>query len=174
MDITFLILLAVGTLFIAKWYFESKSSSVAGAKIKKDKAEYVYQKKPFLMTNSENDFSKILFERFSGNYRIYAQIHLSSIVDHQVKGQNWKSALSRIDRKSVDFVICDKQNNKPLCAIELDDWSHETDVAKSRDAFKESLLAMAELPLVRINDWRKTPEQEICNSIAAKLPAANV
>jgi very-short-patch-repair endonuclease len=125
------------------------------------------------MTNSENNFSKILFKNFEESYRIYPQIHLSSIIDHQVKGQNWKGALSHIDRKSVDFVICDKIYSSPLCAIELDDWSHKTTEAKTKDTLKEELLSMANLPLVRINNWRALSEEEIVNLVKAKLEPVN-
>jgi very-short-patch-repair endonuclease len=165
-----IIILFLGLAAFIKIYLNNRPTSKDNyAKVKKH--DYTYKRKDFLMTNSENDFSKLLFKRFGNDYRIYPQIHLSSIIDHQVKGQNWKGALSHIDRKSVDFVICDKDRNRPLCAIELDDWSHESVAAKDKDALKESLLAMANLPLARIDNWRNLSEDEIYSSIDTKLPA---
>lgn len=46
-------------------------------------------------------------------------------MDHKIKGQNWQGALSHIDRKSVDIVLCDKNYIAPKLVIELDDKSHE-------------------------------------------------
>jgi len=173
MNSLILITLAIVLFLLIKYYLLSKKSTNNDISNKKQKIEYTYKHKDFLMTSSENDFSKLLFRRFSDEYRIYPQIHLSSIIDHQVKGQNWKAALSHIDRKSVDFVICDKEHSRPLCAIELDDWSHESAEAKDKDALKENLLSMSSLPLVRINNWRDKSEEEIYNSITAKLPTRN-
>jgi len=169
MNSLIIIILVVGLLIFIKNFLDSRTSSKASSE-KFKKQEYTYKRKDFLMTNSENDFSKLLFEKFSNEYRIYPQIHLSSVIDHQVKGQNWKAALSHIDRKSVDFVICDKDHNRPLCAIELDDWSHDSDSAKAKDAVKEQLLVMAMLPLLRIYNWRNLSEEEIYKLIVVKLP----
>jgi len=43
-----------------------------------------------------------------------------TVLEHRIKGQDWKAAFRRINGKSVDFVICDKAYIKPLLAIELD------------------------------------------------------
>ena len=57
-----------------------------------------------------------------------------------------------MDRKSVDFVFCDKDYCRPLLAIELDDYSHNREDRKIRDAEVERILQQAQLPLLRFTD----------------------
>ena len=82
---------------------------------KKPKREYVYAKKACAMTQHELIFYKTLLEAISGCV-IIPQAHLSMFLDHKVYGQNWSRAFSRINGKSVDFLIC-TNNMKPLIAI---------------------------------------------------------
>ncbi len=131
--------------------------------------KYSYKNKPFLMTKSENEFIQMLFNELRDDYRIYPQIHLSNLVDHRSENQSRKGAFAHVNGKSVDFVICDKLYSRPLCAIELDDWSHDTDGAKEKDAVKENILQMAGIPLVRFRDWSKLNRTEMINEIKTKL-----
>ena len=57
------------------------------------------------MTQHELIFYKTLLEAVSGCV-IIPQAHLSMFLDHKVYGQNWSRAFSRINGKSVDFLIC--------------------------------------------------------------------
>ncbi len=61
-----------------------------------------------------------------------------------------KSAYNRINRKHVDFVICEPKTMNPLFAIELDDSSHERADRVERDAFVDSVFEVAQLPLLHI------------------------
>lgn len=67
------------------------------------------------MTQHELIFYKTLLEAISGCV-IIPQAHLSMFLDHKVYGQNWSRAFSRINGKSVDFLIC-TNNMKPLTAL---------------------------------------------------------
>lgn len=57
---------------------------------------------------------------------------------------------NRVKSRHVDFVICDKQNIKPLLAIELDDSTHRRKDRKESDEFKDEIFEDMELPLLRI------------------------
>ena len=57
--------------------------------------------------------------------------------------------LNRINRMSLDFVLCDKSSN-PICVIELDDKTHLRSDAIKRDEKKDKALAAAGIPIVRI------------------------
>ena len=37
----------------------------------------------------------------------FRKLGLSPLLDYKVCGQNFRAALSRINQKSVDFIICD-------------------------------------------------------------------
>lgn len=57
---------------------------------------------------------------------------------------------NKIDRKHVDFLICDPKTVRPLLGIELDDKSHEREDRRRRDNFVEQVFAAAKVPLLRI------------------------
>jgi very-short-patch-repair endonuclease len=81
-------------------------------------------------------------------------VHLSTIIDEKVQKQNWRGARAHIGRKSVDFVLCDKEFITPKLAIELDDSSHEQSDRILRDREVERILEEAGVPLLRIMDTR--------------------
>jgi len=112
-------------------------------------SDYRYRPKPRLMTPAEQTLYDQLRASLSDTYHIFPQIHLDAILDHTIKGQSWQGALSHIQRKSVDFVICD-QKMKPLLAIELDDHSHDQIDRIARDRVVEAIFQKIAIPLLRI------------------------
>jgi len=61
-----------------------------------------------------------------------------------------QAAFNRIDRKHLDFLLCDPTTLRPMVAIELDDASHARRDRVDRDAFVDKVLDVVGLPLVRI------------------------
>ena len=57
---------------------------------------------------------------------------------------------NKIDRKHLDFLLCDSRSMVPLLGIELDDASHQWTSRQERDRFVEQVLEAAGLPLLRI------------------------
>lgn len=117
------------------------------------KGEYKYTKKSCIMTKTELVFYKTLHETVSG-CAIIPQAHLSMFLDHKVRGQNWSRAFSRINGKSVDFLIC-TNDMKPLISIELDDNTHDRLDRQKRDYFVNSITDSANIPLLRFKagEW---------------------
>lgn len=62
-----------------------------------------------------------------------------------------QSYTNKINRKHVDFLICDKKTARPLLGIELDDKSHNLAARQERDSFVENVFKVANLPLERIS-----------------------
>ncbi|PKN02688.1 hypothetical protein CVU76_01460 [Candidatus Dojkabacteria bacterium HGW-Dojkabacteria-1] len=116
----------------------------------KTKKIYQYTRKKYLLTKAESDLFKTLNQLLDNRYYIFPQIHLDSILDNKVIGQDWKGALSHIQRKSIDYVICDKVYLSPLLAIELDDISHSRNDRRDRDNLVERIFQEANMPLLRI------------------------
>lgn len=73
----------------------------------------------------------------------------------------YRTATNRIDRKHVDFLLCDPNTLKPLLGIELDDRSHQRADRQERDDFVEHVFAAAQLPLVRLAVRRAYPVAEL-------------
>lgn len=116
------------------------------------KPGYRYSKKVYIMTESEQKCFVALTEAIGDKYYIFPQIHLPAFLDHKIVGQNPWGAFRHIDEKSVDFVLCDKQNNLIKLAIELDDRSHERLDRIERDREVERILREAKMPLLRLKD----------------------
>lgn len=112
--------------------------------------EYEYKRKKFFMSAPEHDFFDLLYRAVGDKYRIFAQVHLPTLIDHKIAGQDWRGAFRHIDEKSVDFVLRDKSYITPLLAIELDDSTHEHEDRQERDSIVENILSRAGLPLLRI------------------------
>lgn len=111
---------------------------------------YQYTRRKYLISRAEHQLYTVLSDLVGSELLIFPQIHLDRLVDHAVVGQNWKGALSHIQRKSVDFVLCDPRTLSPLLAIELDDASHHAKERVQRDREVERILGGAGLPLLRI------------------------
>jgi hypothetical protein len=112
--------------------------------------EYEYRKKEYLMTEPERKCFYALVEAVGNKYWVFPQVHLAAFLDHKIVGQNWYGAFRHIDEKSVDFVLCDKQNLSLKLAIELDDRSHERPDRQERDREVERILKEAKMPLLRL------------------------
>jgi len=130
-----------------------------------EKAKYHYNHKNFFLTRSEHECYDALVEAVGMEYRIFAQVHLPTIVDHAVRGQNWRAALAHINRKSVDFVLCDKAYLSPKLAIELDDKSHERPDRQERDREVERILREAGVPLLRLKNYESSNSIELAQKI---------
>lgn len=177
-----LILLAFVILLV--WYIKTKFSKAAtsSSPSKRYKTKsmatapsdsitptYAYEKKTLLMTNAEARFYRALEQSVEGQYYIFPQIHLSSLLEHRLKnGQSWKGALSKIQRKSIDYVLCDK-NFRILLAVELDDFSHTQADRIERDAYVKDLFKSVNLPFVRFRTNELWAPEQIRNQIMPYL-----
>ena len=129
------------------------------------------------MTRAEHEYFDVLMKVVGDKYIIFAQVHLPTIVDHKVIGQNWKFALRHINQKSVDFVLCDKAYISPVLAIELDDSTHELPDRQERDGEVERVLKGAGVPLLRIQNRGhfdiNAISEKINQTIAEMRPSVN-
>lgn len=131
---------------------ESDTSSLAKSMDVLDvPTTYTYMKKQHIMTKYERYFYRRLHHMFGKHYLIFPQIHLDDLFDHRKIGQNWRGALSTIQRKSVDFVIC-STDCRILLAIELDDASHENEDRMKRDKLVDHLFEQAGSCLIRFSN----------------------
>jgi very-short-patch-repair endonuclease len=127
------------------------SSSSKTKKVFKNNV-YKYSAKSSVMTKTESDFFLKLEKVVGERYFVFPQVHLSSLLDHRIKGQEWVYAFRHINGKSVDYVLCDRHTLQPTYAIELDDHTHNQNDRKKRDAEVERIFDEANLPLVRFKN----------------------
>jgi len=143
--------LFIGVVLVAK-FLKNKHSYGNTSNGRAVLSKYRYEKKRFFMSRPEHECYDALMAAVGKDYYVFPQVHLSVILNHKIKGQNWYGALRHIDEKSIDFVLCDKNYIEPRLAIELDDHTHEREDRKERDGEVERILSRAGLPLMRLEN----------------------
>lgn len=139
----------------------------------KEKPAYRYTRKQFFLTAAERDCFNALVLAAGTEFHVFAQVHLPTILDHTVRGQDWRAALAHINRKSVDFVLCDKERLAPLLAIELDDRSHERPDRQTQDREVERILEEAGMPLLRLQNHASFDPVELAEKVRNAVKGGN-
>ncbi len=108
-----------------------------------------------LLTDAERRFFEALQAAVASRAMICPKVGLGDLFrvehrDYKKRSAYWK----KINRKHVDFVLCDPRTLLPLLAIELDDSSHARSDRQQRDAFVDQVYAAAGLPLLHITGRR--------------------
>jgi very-short-patch-repair endonuclease len=101
---------------------------------------------------SEMEFYKILRDEILGQkFVALVQVPLARIID--VRGKSFgrfDAERTRIDKKIIDFLICNKEDLRPRVALELDGSSHADAARSERDEFVDKLFGLFNFPLIRI------------------------
>jgi len=134
-----------------------------------EKKKYQYTRKNFFLTRAEHECFDALVTAVGNDYLIFAQVHLPTLIDNKVVGQNWNAAFRHINGKSVDFVLCDKAYISPKLAIELDDKTHERPERQERDLEVERILREAGVPLLRLQNRGNFNPTELAQSVGEML-----
>lgn len=163
---TWLVILVVACIIISAISVMMNGSS---SNRTRNKTTYRYQLRKHLMTSREEDFFKTLNEIFKERWYVIPQVNLSSLLNHEVKGQNWNGAFQHINRKTVDYVLLSKSDLSVVCAIELDDSTHDSPARRKRDAEVENIFQSVKLPLVRFRNVGKLSKQDIVNRVAESI-----
>ena len=128
---------------------------------------YPYAARDELFTKSEQKFLTVLDEAVGGNCRIFGQVRLADVI-HVRKGldhKSWGRAFAKIRAKHLDFVLCDPQTLAILCAIELDDASHDRPDRRQRDYFLNHAMQAAGVPLHRFPVRKSYDASEIRRNV---------
>jgi hypothetical protein len=101
------------------------------------------------LSAAEANFFHILQNALQGRQLICPKVSLGDLFYVRQPNQNM-IYYNKINRKHVDFLLCDPNTLQPTLGIELDDSSHSQADRIERDAFVEEVFATAGLPLVRV------------------------
>jgi len=148
-----IILISIVFKYVRKGNIEDSSQKLT--------PQYKYSRKKEFITEREKEFYKRLEEVAGDRYYIFPQIHLSALFKNETMGRYHKLAFQIINRRSVDYVLCDKTTLEPAYAVELDDSTHDTDSAIKRDNEVNQLFGLDSLPLVRFRDYENLTNEEI-------------
>ena len=116
---------------------------------KKVAVQYSYKAAGALLSPAELSFFSVLDLAVGDSAHIVVKVRVADLLrPHKgMTRSNWQKAFNSISSKHIDFVICDKTNLKPLCAIELNDKSHQRKNRRLRDEFITKAFASARVPL---------------------------
>lgn len=120
---------------------------------------------------TEYEFYKILRDDILGErFVAMVQIPLSSIIGVRRRKQwGWKAHFSKIARKRIDFLICQKEDLKPLLAIELDGSTHNNKSRQDRDTFVDNIFQSTNLPILHVRVQSSYDKKDVTMQIANKL-----
>lgn len=187
-----LTLILVGTLVLiylfagdkrAKMSFEDVTKEETYKKFFKEPVhrgwdiEKQYEMLPYrqktLLTKTEYEFAKYLvFACSKYHIRVCPKVRMEDFIDVTTEKYRMKYR-GHIKSRHVDFLLCDLHYNL-LCAVELDDNSHNTAVAAKTDALKNRIYKSINLRLFRVKvsgDWKRQIVEIIkyCAPLAQKV-----
>ncbi|KGX91726.1 DUF2726 domain-containing protein [Pontibacillus marinus] len=114
------------------------------------------------LSPAELSFYQVLNQVVDSSGVICPKVSLGDIFFVKAKDKSKHTTyLNKINRKHIDFLICDTATMKPVVGVELDDSSHSRQDRIKRDEFVNKLFSDAGLPLVRIANKRSYTVSEI-------------
>jgi hypothetical protein len=115
-------------------------------------SEYPYSKKEVLFSPAERSFLGVLTQAVGDKAQIFGKVRVADIIAPK-KGMSkaeWQKAFNKISGKHFDFILCNKDDLSIICAIELDDASHQSKKRQKRDSFLEGVCKSSSVPLVQV------------------------
>ena len=113
---------------------------------------YPYQKSETLFSPAERSFLGVLQQAVGENAVVLGKVRVADVIEPK-KGMGrsaWQTAFNKIARKHLDFLLCDKNRLSPICAVELNDKSHNSERRQDRDEFLKGACEAAGVPLIQI------------------------
>lgn len=132
--------------------------------------EFPYHLRDHFLSAAELSFYGVLRTAIDGRATICTKVGLQDVF--YVKKDDpsrYRIYTNKIDRKHVDFLLCDSKTMQPLVGIELDDKSHQRADRRERDAFVDEVFNAAGLPLVHIPVRRAYRTEDLLTQIAPYL-----
>ena len=125
-----------------------------------------YGKKNTILNKTEMYFYKLLQEVVQGRAVIYPKIGLKEIFYVNSNNRSEQTTYyNRIDRKSIDFLICSINSLKPMCAVELTDSSDYSAEKCQKESFIDELFKKVDLPLVRFDIKKSYTMSDIAQKV---------
>lgn len=114
--------------------------------------QFLYRKLDTLLTPAEQNFYNTLKNSVPDGVIIFGKVRVADVLT-PIKGLNkskWQTAFNKISSKHFDYVLCNQNTMDVLCAIELNDKSHNSIKRQERDIFLQSACDSAQLKLLQI------------------------
>lgn len=134
-----------------------------------------YKRADFLFTPAERVFYKELVRAVNGQYLVFGKVRVADLITIKGKYGNKSSMrdLAKVAQKHVDFCLCHPDTLAVVCAIELNDKSHDREDRKSRDGFLDKVSKEVGLPLVWVSAKSRYSSGDIQRAINDAILSAN-
>lgn len=136
----------------------------------------VYARRETLFTQAELRFLSTLRQALPEGLEIFGKVRVADVLK-PVEGLDpkaWRSAFHRITGKHLDFVLCERHTGRFVCAIELNDRSHERPDRQERDRFIVQACAEAGFPLLLIPAARSYDAGELREQLLGVIDELSV
>jgi hypothetical protein len=132
--------------------------------------ELPYRQRDDFLSPAEFSFYRVLCTVVGDQGVVCPKVNLADIFYVARPNEN-QSYRNKIDRKHVDFLVCDPTTMRLRFGIELDDASHGRRDRQDRDEFVEAVFEVAGLPLLRLPAQRSYNPKELVSMIGPCLDA---
>lgn len=105
-----------------------------------------YEKIESVMTPAEQNYFRQLEQQYGQQCYIFPQVKLDKIIS-TTDQTNFYRYWNKINKKSIDFVLVDKQTLQTVQLIELNDYTHNGYKRASRDSFLKKVCDKAGVEL---------------------------
>ena len=132
--------------------------------------EFPYHLRDDFLSPAELNFYSVLLNAIDGRAVVCTKVGLGDLFWVSPKDQSrYRTYTNKIDRKHVDFLLCEPATMRPLVGIELDDKSHTRDDRQERDKFVDGVFRAAGLPLLHIPARRAYNTAQVDTALAPYL-----
>lgn len=123
-----------------------------------------YRQRDDFLSAAELSFYRVLILALDGSHLVCLKVNLADIFFVARPNEN-QSYRNKIDRKHVDFLLCDLATMNPVMGVELDDASHARRDRQDRDQFVDQVFEAAGMPLVRVRAAASYSPQNIADLV---------
>jgi hypothetical protein len=136
-----------------------------------DFKDYPYMKKGEFFSSAERSFLGVLDQAVGKEFRIFGKVRIADAIQPRrgLDASSRQRAFNAISAKHFDFILCGKDDLTVVCAVELDDQSHQQRKRRERDAFLVGLCQAVSLPLIQVKARHGYSVQEVRAKILATL-----
>jgi hypothetical protein len=124
---------------------------------------FPYQKAKALFSPAERSFLGVIDQVVGTEFRVFRKVRIADVATVKAMSNRsaWQKAFNRISSKHFDFIICRSADLSVVCAIELNDKSHQNKSRRLRDEFVAGVCNSISVPLVEINAQASYSIQEL-------------
>lgn len=154
---TLMVLFVLAVAFLVVMVLLAKALPRAGT------ISFPYRPAKALFSPAERSFLGVLDQAVGPEHRVFGKVRVADVatVTAGLSASARQSALNRIAAKHFDFIVCRANDLALVCAVELNDSSHASQRARSRDEFLLKVTQVIGLPLITVPAQRTYVVEEL-------------